>query len=226
MHSPLFKSLSRHFTLEEVSKGTVVVDVLDVGTVGNQTTQFLGFLVLFTSELGEAPLVGNDNLLTTRELVLATTEGFDDGGLVGILGTDRDQDLTDIDTSDSTDGLTEGTTHTGLQTIGTGTRQHLVDTQNVERMDTNTHVEVILTGNLANVLVGSNTGSFQGFAGNLFTFVRDQVDTERELVTAGSLATKIEDADLGVRDTTTETGLGVRLVLAITIAASRTATHL
>jgi hypothetical protein len=93
-------------------------------------------------------------------------------------------------------------------------------------MDTDTHVEVILTGNLADILVGSNTGSFQGFTGNLFTFVRDQVDTEGEFITSCLLTTQVENTDLGVGDTTTETGLGVRLVLTITIAASRTTTHL
>jgi hypothetical protein len=93
-------------------------------------------------------------------------------------------------------------------------------------MDTDTHVEGILTAVLADVLVGSNTGSFQGLAGNLLDLVREEMDTERELVGSGLLATQVEDLDLGVRDTTAETRLGVRLVLAVTVAASRTTTHL
>lgn len=131
--SPLHKiyyilSLSRHFTLEEFGERTVVVDVLDVRSVRNQTTVFLGDFVFFTSEFGETPFVGNDNLLATGELVLATTEGLDDDGFVSILGTDRDENLTNVDTSAGTDGFTKSTTHTGLETIGTGTGQHLIDT--------------------------------------------------------------------------------------------------
>lgn len=52
------------------------------------------------------------------------------------------------------------------------------------------------------------------------------MDTERELVSSGLLATQVEDLDLGVRDTTAETRLRIRLVLAVTVAASRTTTHL
>lgn len=209
-----------------ILEGSVVVDVLDVAAVRDDATSLTGNLVLGTGELGEAPLVGDEDLLATGELVLATTEGLNDDSLVGVLGTDRNEGLTNGDTGNGTIRLTESTSHTGLETIGTGTGQHLVDTEDVEGMDTNTHVEGFLTTVLADVLVGSNTGSFKGFAGNLFNLIREEMDAEGELVGGSLLATQVEDLDLGVWDSTAETRLGVRLVLAVTVATSRTTTHL
>ena len=48
----------------------MVVNVLDVRTVRDETTEFLGFLIFFTGELGEAPLVRNDNLWRPGNLYL------------------------------------------------------------------------------------------------------------------------------------------------------------
>jgi len=45
------------------------------------------------------------------------------------------------------------------------------------------------------------------------------VDAERELVDGRLLAAQVEDPDLGVRDTSTEAALRVRLVLAVAVAA-------
>lgn len=60
-------------------------------------------------------------------------------------------------------------------------------------------------------LVGANTGGFESLRAQLFVLVGDHVDAEREVVDIGTLATEIEDANLGVGDTTVETRLGVRL---------------
>ena len=60
-------------------------------------------------------------------------------------------------------------------------------------------------------LVGANTGSLQSLGAQLFIFVGDQVDAERELVDVRTLSAKIEDTDLWVRDTTVESGLRVWL---------------
>jgi hypothetical protein len=45
----------------------------------------------------------------------------------------------------------------------------------------------------------------------LFVLVGDEVNTERELIDTSTLATKVEDSDLGVGYTTVETRLRVRL---------------
>lgn len=48
--------------------------------------------------------------------------------------------------------------------IGSSARQHLVDPENVERVDTDPQVEGILAGCLGDILVGANTSGFKGLA--------------------------------------------------------------
>lgn len=71
--------------------------------------------------------------------------------LTGVASAARQDDLADVDTSDKAVGLAEGTTHTGLQSIGTGARQHLVDTDDVVRVGADAEVEGLLTGGLHHV---------------------------------------------------------------------------
>jgi hypothetical protein len=95
----------------------------------------------------------------------------------------------------------------------------------MEGVDTDTHVEGVLTAGLAHVLVSTDTTSFESFSGKLFVLVGDEVNAEREIVNRSLLATKIVDSDLGIRDTTAESALRIRLVLAVSVTSSRTATH-
>ena len=142
-------------------------------------------------------------------LVLATPQSLEGGGAVRVTGSDGHEDLTDVDTGNEAVGLSEGTTHSGLQSIGTSARQHLVDTDDVVGVDTDTEMETFLSGNLDEVLVGANTGGLESLGGQLLVLVGDEVDAEREVVYAGLLATEVEDADLGIRYTTVEPALGV-----------------
>lgn len=155
--------------------------------------------------------------------------------------SDGEDDLADVHTRNGTVGLAEGTTHTGLQPIGTGARQHLVDTDDMVRVGADTEMETFLAGNLDEVLVGADTGSFESFRGKLLVLVGDKMDAEGKLVGVGTLAAEIEDADLGVGHTTVEARLGIlkpvsfrsllsyvstyRLVLAVPVAAGWTAGH-
>lgn len=72
-------------------------------------------------------------------------------------------------------------------------------------------MEALLAGVLDKVLVGANTGGLEGLGAQLLILVGDEVDAQREVVDGGALAAQVEDADLGVRDTTVEPRLGVRL---------------
>jgi len=204
----------------------VVVDILNVAAVRDDAAGITSLLVLRASQLGETPLVRDQELLAAGKLVLGATQSLNDDSLVGVLSADGNQGLANGDTGNGAVRLTESTTHTGLETIGTGTGQHLVDAQDVEGMDTDTHVEGLLARVLRDVLVGSDTGSLQSLAADLLDFVGKQMDTEGELVGGGLLTAQIEDLDLGVGDSTAETRLGVRLVLAVAVATSRTTTHL
>ena len=51
----------------------------------------------------------------------------------------------------------------------------------------------------------------EGLGAQLLILVGDQVDAQREVVDGGTLAAEIEDANLGVRHTTVEARLRVRL---------------
>lgn len=113
-----------------------------------------------------------------------------------------------VDTGDGAVRLTPSTSHTLLQPIRTGTGQHLVDPDNVEGVDPDTHVEGLLTGVLDNVLVGTDTGGFESFGGKLLVLVGNKVATEGEVVDRSLLSTKIVDPDLGVGDTTVVPRLG------------------
>ena len=149
------------------------------------TLLLLELEVILTVNVGETPLAGDDDLLATGELVTGTTESLLDDGGVLVLGTDRKDDLANVDTGDGTVRLAPGTTHTSLESrervavrrelykrktprernvpIGSGTRQHLVDTEDVEGVDTDPHVEGILSRGLGDILVGANTSCFEGF---------------------------------------------------------------
>lgn len=101
----------------------MVGEVLDVGTVDLDVAAGALVDVLLAPQVGEAPVLGDDDLLAAGELVLGAAEGLDGVGQVGVTGSDGEQDLADLDTGNETVGLAVGTTHTGLETIGSGARQ-------------------------------------------------------------------------------------------------------
>lgn len=122
--------------LDVLGKDSVGTEELDVGTVGADLTGGTLLNVLGTVEGSETPLLGDNDLLATGELVLASPESLEGGGAVGVLGADGHEDLSDVDTGDGAVRLSPSTTHTGLKTIGTSARQHLVDTDDVEGVGT------------------------------------------------------------------------------------------
>lgn len=124
---------------------------LHVGTINLDTTLLSETDVILPSEWGEAPVLADNDLLATGELVHGAAEGLNGGGTVGITGANAEEDLANVDTSNDAVGLTEGATHTGLESIGSGTRQHLVDTDDVEGVGADAEVETLLTGDLDEV---------------------------------------------------------------------------
>ena len=74
--------------------------------------------------------------------------GFEGVWLTRITSTDREDDLADIDAGDEAIRLAEGSAHAGLETIGSGARQHLVDADDVVRVGADAEMETFLSGNL------------------------------------------------------------------------------
>lgn len=207
----------------------MVAEELDVSTVDLDAASSLALEVVVAAEGSEAPVLGDDDLLATGELVLRSSKSLESEVLVcgelvigrleinprvrltGVASADAEDDLANVDTGDSAVGLAPGTTHTSLQSIGTGARQHLVDADDVEGVGADAQVETLLAAVLDEVLVGANTGGLEGLGAQLLILVGDEVDAEREVVDVGTLAAEIEDANLGVGYTTVEARLGVRL---------------
>jgi hypothetical protein len=73
--------------------------------------------------------------------------------LTRITSSDTQDDLTNVDTGNSSVGLTPSTTHSSLQSIGAGAGQHLVDSDDMVRVGADTEMETFLSGNLDQVPV-------------------------------------------------------------------------
>lgn len=175
---------------------TVVVDVLKVAAVLEDLVFILRLLVLVLHHIGEAPALGNDDLLTASELVTGAAKSLHDDRTVVLPSADREEDLADVDSGHGVVRLAVGTTHACLEPVGTSARKHLVDTDDVERVDTDTEVERILARSLGDVLVGANASSFECLRGDLLVLVTDKVAAEGEVVNACLLAAEVKDADL------------------------------
>lgn len=166
--------------------------------------------------------------MATRELVHRSAESLEGDGTVLVLSAmagsilrartltritsaDAEENLANIDTGDGTVGLAPGATHTGLQSIGTSAGQHLVDTDNVVRMGADAEMEALLSSLLHKVLVGADASGLESLRTQLFVLIGDHVDAEREVIDVRLLTTEVEDANLGIGNTTVEAGLRIRL---------------
>jgi hypothetical protein len=169
--------------------------------------------VVLLVDIRETPLLRHDDLLAAGELVPSPTERLHNHRGVIFLRTDREDNLANIYTGDGAVWLSPCATHTSLEPtppalaacaarvadnepIGAGTWQHLVDTDDVERMSADSQVEGILARCLGNVFVGADTTSFQSLAGQLFVLVGDKVSAEGEFIDVGTFASEIENTDL------------------------------
>lgn len=174
----------------------MVVDVLEIATVLENLVLILRLLVLVLHHVCEAPALGYDNLLTTCELVTRAAKGFHNNRAVVLPGTDGEENLSDIDAGHGVIRLAVRTTHARLKPVGSRAGKHLVDTDDVEGMNTNTEVERVLARGFRDVLVGANSGSFESFRRNLLVLVANKVAAEREIINTSLLAAEVENADL------------------------------
>jgi len=196
-----------------------------VGTTVDDSVLLSVLQVLISGEGSEAPEVADNDVLTARELILGTSQSLHNCLLICLLRTHGENDLSDVHTSHGAGGLAEGLTHTRLQSICSCARQHLVDTENVEGVSTDTHVEGILSSKFGHILVHDDTTSLQRFTGKLLILSGHKVNTQREGLSGSRLVSDVVDLNLGVRHTAAESRLDVRLVLAIAVAFGRAASH-
>lgn len=108
-----------------------------------------------------------------------------------------------------------------LLPISSSAGQHFVDANNVEWMQSHTDVELILAAELHQVFVAANATGFQRFGAQLFILIGHEMNAQGKVIDESSLSSQIENANLGVWNTTTETRLRVRLVFAVAITKTR-----
>lgn len=166
-----------------VCRTYLLEEILGASAVEHDLAILAHLDIVFAVKLGETPFLGDNDLLSlkvqrlrqlfvvqqenwrkrlrARELVSATAKSLEHDRFVLVFAANGHENLANVDTGDLAVGFAESASHTGLQSIGAGTGQHLVDADDVEGVDANAHVERFLACVLDDVLVGANTGSFQ-----------------------------------------------------------------
>ena len=158
--------------------------------------------VFLTGVLGKSPLQTLENLLPSSELELTTTNGLDNVWLGGILSTNGEENLSNVDTGGDTNGLSVGMPHTAGKPIGSSAGKHLVGTDDVEGVNTDTDVVTLLSDGVGQVLVDGDTAGLECLRGDLLLFVTDQVGYEGEEIDGCLLGTDIVNLDLRFGHTT------------------------
>merc|ERR1719508_644679 len=102
-------------SLSPLGERSVLGKILAPDTISHKATFVPHLLIDVAVPLGEAPALGNVDLLTAGELELGATESLDSLVLVFVGGTDRHEGLTDTDASNQTLGLAESSSHSSLK---------------------------------------------------------------------------------------------------------------
>ena len=111
------------------------------------------------------------DLLAARELELGSSQSLNHMFLVLQLGSDGHDDLANVNPGHCALGLPKGTTHPCLEPVSPSTGQHLVDTDDMERVEPHSDMKAILAATLYHVFVGTNTGSLWCFRRELLIFI-------------------------------------------------------
>merc|ERR1719493_150891 len=114
-----------------VRKFTLVTFVLATVSVWEDFAGSHEFTKLFGGEFGETPVLGSVDLLSAWELHFGSSKSFVGVVVVSFFGSNREDWISDVDSGNETVGFTVGTSHTGLEPIGTSTGQHFVDSGDV-----------------------------------------------------------------------------------------------
>ena len=148
-------------------QGTTIRDVFDPTAIWDESLFCHHVFKFICVELGKSPLLGDVDLLASRNLELGPAEGFNHMLLVLKLGEDGHYDLANVDPGHCALGLSKGTSNTCLESISSSARQPPVDVDDMEGVEPHSDVKTISATAFHHVLVCTNTGSRQGFRGEL-----------------------------------------------------------
>merc|ERR1719348_2460741 len=141
-------------------QGSFIGVILNIGTIWFDGSITTTLNVLLPIPTRETPLLRGEDLLTTRELELGPPQRLHCSSFIVVFTTNRHQRLSDVNASNGSLRFPVSTSHARLEPISSSTRQHFVDAYDVERMHTDSDMELVLTGVLRHVLVAANTSSF------------------------------------------------------------------
>ena len=198
---------------------------LDVDSIWKNLSFFLKVVEFLLGVLSESELLTDGNLLSAWELEHRSSEGSFSVLQVLWTASDGHKDCTDVYSGSSSEWLSKGSSHTLLKSICSSTWEHLVNSENVPRVNSDSHVEGILTGLVLHVLVSSNSGSFKSFWSDLFLFSWNQMNATGEFIVNCLLLSNIVYSELGIRDTSAVSGFGVWLSLLVSIAPCWSSSH-
>lgn len=197
----------------------------DMSSHGNQFLLLDGLSYLMVFVLGESVVNRDENLLSSWELVRASSEGLEDVLYFVLLDSDRDQFVTDPDPGGLSIGLTEGLPHSGLESIRSCAGQHFVDPEHVPRVGPHSEVEIVLGHLSYQVLVDGDSAGLEGLRGDLLLFVGDEMDAVGEGAPVGLLGSSVEESQFGVGAGSVVPALGVGLSLDVSVASEWSSTH-
>lgn len=92
--------------------------------------------------------------------------------LVLQIGADRHDDLSEVNPCHCALVLPKGTLHACLEPVNPSTGQHLVDAEDMERVEPHLDVEAVCAAAFHHVLVGTNPSRLQNFRGKLLILIR------------------------------------------------------
>ncbi len=147
-------------------------DLFNIDSITDQLALLLQPSVIDLLDLGEPPHLRHENPLLSWEFMFTPPQSLHGNLHVLFLASDGKEWLSDGDSGGPFDGLPVGPSHSGLETIGPRAGEHLVDTDDVPGVHAAAHVEGVLPGVFGQVLVGRDTGGFQGVRGDLFSGIR------------------------------------------------------
>ena len=170
----------------------------DVVTLVNESLFLAESFDFCLSIISETELARNDDVLSAGKFVFASAESFESVLDVLLLDSDGGKNIADFNSASLGIGFTPCTSHTSLKTIRTSAGQHFVDSKGVPWVLADSEVETILGKLVGQMLIGGNTTGFKSFRGDLFTLVRNEMNTNREVVEGGLLESGVVESELGV----------------------------
>ena len=203
----------------------MVGDNLNTDSIGDNFSFLLESVVVRLQELGESEFSGDEDLLSAGELELGSPEGLFGVSHVFGGGSHGEEDLADVNSCGLAESLSEGTSHSLLESISSSAGEHLVDSHHVPRVNSDSHVEALSSDLGLHVLVASNSSSLKSLRGDLLLLVAHQMHAVGEEVVSSLLLSDVIDSKLGVGDSSVESRLGVRLVLLVSVAPTWSSSH-